>query len=127
VATKNPLRRTKNRVAPSRITKVIASNSCSTANSVSRERILVNKQANMSFNGWWDAAIAAIPESLPAMIGALLSVLVGFGTGKLFSVVGRALSQRVLDRLSTGPALTSALETSGVREIAPRLIGLFFF
>ncbi len=81
----------------------------------------------MSFKAWWDAAVAAIPESLPAIIGALLLVLVGLGVAKLFSIAGRALSQRVLDRLSTGPAFTSALETSGVREVVPKLIGLFFF
>ena len=81
----------------------------------------------MSFKDWLDAAIAAVPEPVPAVVGALLLVVVGWGVAKLFSVLGRALSQRALDRLSTEHAVTGALDASGVRQVAPRLIGMFFF
>lgn len=81
----------------------------------------------MSFREWFDAAVAAVPEHLPAIVGALLLLVVGWAVAKLLSVFGRALSQRVLDRLSTGETFVGALDTSAVRTASPRLIGSFVF
>jgi uncharacterized protein YacL len=81
----------------------------------------------MFFNEWFDAVLAAVPEHVPAIVGALLLLVIGWAAAKFFSFLGRALSERVLDRLTTGRALASALDTSGVRAVAPRMIGSFVF
>jgi uncharacterized protein YacL len=81
----------------------------------------------MSFREWFDAVLAAVPEHVPAIVGALLLLVVGWVVAKLFAFLGRAMSERVLDRLTAGKALASALDTSGMRAVAPRLVGSFVF
>ena len=81
----------------------------------------------MSFRDWFNSIAAAVPEHLPAIVGALLLMVVGWALAKIFSVIGRVLSERVLDRLSTGQAIAGALDTSGMRTVVPRLISAFLF
>jgi len=81
----------------------------------------------MFLKEWFDAAMAAMPEHVPAIVGALLLLVVGWAVAKLLSFVGRALSQRMLDRLSTGETFGGALDTSAVPTASPRLIGSFVF
>jgi len=81
----------------------------------------------MFFREWIDTVLAAVPEHLPAIVGALLLIVIGWAAAKILSFFGRALSERVLDRLTTGEVIASALDTSGVRAVAPRLIGSFVF
>jgi len=81
----------------------------------------------MFFKDWLEAAIGAVPEHVPAIAGAMVLLLIGWGVAKLSSILGRVLSQRLFDRLSTGKALASALDASGVRTVAPGLIGSLFF
>lgn len=93
----------------------------------SYERITQYKEANMSFTNWLDVVLAEIPEHSPAIIGAVLLLVVGLGIAKVLSVVFRSLAERVLSRLTMGQALASAFDTSGARAIAPRVVGSFTF
>jgi hypothetical protein len=74
-----------------------------------------------------DAVAAAVPEHLPSILGAVVLMAAGWLVARLLSVLGRVVSERVLDRLSTGEALAGALDTSGARAVVPRLIGSFVF
>lgn len=84
----------------------------------------------MSFNGLLDSfggALTAATAHLPVLVGALLLVAVGWVVAKIFAFFGRTLSERALNRLTGGQAVESALDASGARVVAPKLIGLFMF
>lgn len=81
----------------------------------------------MSFKNWLDAVVTAVPEHAPAVLGALLLLVVGWGVAKILSIILRTLSERLFSRLAVGTAFSSALDASGARTIAPRVIASFVF
>lgn len=84
----------------------------------------------MSFTDLFDSfgnALSTAAAHLPVVVGALLLVAVGWVVAKLFAFIGRALSERALNRLPAGEALVGALDASGARAVAPMLIGRFVF
>jgi hypothetical protein len=84
----------------------------------------------MDVNGWldtWESALAAIPAHLPVIFGALLLVVIGWIVARFLAFLGRTLSERAFHRLPPGQTLANALDASGVRAVAPKLIGSFVF
>ena len=84
----------------------------------------------MNSNGWLDTlegALAQVLAHLPAIMGAFLLVAVGWITAKLLGFVLRTLTDKALSRLPSEQALATALDASGTRAIAPKLIGSFVF
>jgi small-conductance mechanosensitive channel len=66
--------------------------------------------------------IEGVVSRLPALLGAVLIVLVGWAVGRLLSAVLRRLLARGLDRLQ-GSRLMSGEDRFGWRRALPRLIG----
>jgi len=84
----------------------------------------------MSSAEWLDAVRAlpsTVAEHLPAIVGALLLLAVGWLTAKLLALLGRALTERLFDRLARKRSLANALDVSGARAITPSLIGASIF
>lgn len=84
----------------------------------------------MSFKDLSDVfgdAVATAATHLPVLAGAILLVAIGWVVAKLFAIIAKKISQRTLIRLPAGGAFESALEASGARAVAPKLIASFVF
>ena len=84
----------------------------------------------MNSSGWIDtleSVLAGLPSHLPTIIGAILLVALGWITAKLLAMVVRTMSDRAFRRLQGEQALAIALETSGIRGFALKLIGSLVF
>lgn len=84
----------------------------------------------MSSADWLDA-VRAVPSyvvaHLPAILGALVLLAVGWAVAKLLSWLGRILTDRLLARLARTRSLAAALDASGARAVTPGLVGAFVF
>jgi hypothetical protein len=72
-------------------------------------------------------AVASAATHLPTVAGAILLVAVGWVAAKLVALAARALGERTLNRLPADKTFTSALDASGARAVAPKLIASFVF
>jgi hypothetical protein len=83
---------------------------------------------------WYSPLLEALRETLdrvmlhfPAVAGALLLLLIGWGVAWIFSRVVRGIAGRLLARLGRGAIVGDAIATSGAATVAPRLVGGFAF
>lgn len=84
----------------------------------------------MAARDWLEAfrgVSATVVDHLPAILGSLLLIAAGWVVAKLLALVGRSLTERLLERISGGQALANALDASGARAAAPRIVGAFVF
>jgi small-conductance mechanosensitive channel len=79
---------------------------------------------------WYGAILDAlrdtldtVREHLPAVAGALLLLLIGWGISWILGRIVRGFTERLLVRLERGGAVGDAIESSGGRTAAPKLIG----
>ncbi len=81
----------------------------------------------MRVKEWLDAILHAVPEHIPAIVGALVLVAIGWVVAKLLAVVGKRLSGRLLNRLPLGPEQDDASGARGALSVLPAVIGSFVF
>jgi hypothetical protein len=68
-----------------------------------------------------------VQQHFPAVAGALVLLLLGWGTGKFLAFVCRGITRRVLARVGRTAAVGDVIESSGAPAVAPRVVGGFVF
>jgi small-conductance mechanosensitive channel len=84
----------------------------------------------MTYSALLDASretLEKVREHFPAVAGAVLLLLLGWGIAWILSRVFRGLTERLLARLEGGPAIGEIIESSDARVVAPRLVRGFVF
>ncbi len=77
---------------------------------------------------WYDVWIGAlrstvmkVHQNAPAVVAAVLLVLLGWALAWLLARVGKRVAERILDALSSSRFVDDAIDSSGVRSTAPRV------